>query len=54
VSKPQVIEDEEHERIWERAAAAGVAKASGMVCTRVPHRRGPGPGAALPGPCRPP
>jgi transposase len=42
VMEPQEIEDEEHEQILERAAAADVAKASGMVCTRVPHedRRG--------------
>ncbi len=37
MSKPQVIEDEEHERIFERVAAVDVAKASGMVCMRVPH-----------------
>jgi transposase len=42
VSKPQVIEDEEHERIWERVAAVDVAKASGVVCVRVPHRSRPG------------
>lgn len=35
--EPQEIEDEEHEQILERAAAVDVAKASGMVCTRVPH-----------------
>jgi transposase len=37
VSKPQVIEDEDHERVFERVAAVDVAKASGVVCTRVPH-----------------
>jgi transposase len=37
VSKPQVIEDEEHERAWERVAAVDVAKASGVVCVRAPH-----------------
>ena len=36
--EPQEIEDEEHEQILERAAAVDVAKASGMVCTRVPHQ----------------
>jgi transposase len=39
---PQEIEDEEHEQVLERVAAAGVAKASGMVCTRVPHPSRPG------------
>jgi len=38
--KPQVIEDEQHERIYERVAAVDVAKDSGMVCTRMPHRPG--------------
>jgi transposase len=33
----QEIEDEEHEQILERVCAIDVAKASGMVCTRVPH-----------------
>jgi transposase len=42
VGKPQVIEDEEHERVVERAAAIDVAKASGMVCTRLPHPSRPG------------
>jgi transposase len=37
VSKPQVIDDEKHERIFERVAAVDVAKAAGVVCTRVPH-----------------
>ncbi len=40
--KPQEIEDEEHEQILERVAAIDVAKASGMVCTRVPHPARPG------------
>jgi transposase len=35
--EPQEIPDEEHEQILERVAAVDVAKASGMVCTRVPH-----------------
>jgi len=36
VEQPQEVEDEEHERTWERVAAVDVAKASGVVCTRVP------------------
>jgi transposase len=40
--KPQEIEDEGHERIVERVAAIDVAKASGMVCVRVPHESRPG------------
>jgi transposase len=39
---PQEIEDEEHEQVLERVAAVDVAKASGMVCTRVPHPDRPG------------
>ncbi len=39
---PQVIEDEEHERVFERVAAVDVAKAAGMVCTRLPHPDRPG------------
>jgi transposase len=35
--EPQEIPDQEHEQILERVAAVDVAKASGMVCTRVPH-----------------
>jgi transposase len=42
VSKPQVIDDQEHERVFERVAAVDVAKAAGMVCTRVPHPSRPG------------
>jgi transposase len=42
VRKPQVIDDEEHERVYERVAAVDVAKASGMVCVRVPHPSRPG------------
>jgi transposase len=42
VMEPQEIEDEEHEQILERVAAVDVAKASGMVCTRVPHESRPG------------
>jgi len=40
--EPQEIDDEEHEQIRERVAAVDVAKASGMVCTRVPHQTRPG------------
>jgi transposase len=36
VEQPQEVEDEEYERTWERVAAVDVAKASGVVCTRVP------------------
>ena len=39
---PQEIEDGEREQILERVAAVGVAKASGMVCIRVPHPSWPG------------
>ncbi len=41
-AKPQVIDDEEHERVHERVAAVDVAKDSGMVCTRTPHPSRPG------------
>ena len=34
--KPQVVLDEEHERVFERVAAVDVAKASGVVCVRTP------------------
>src|SRR5579863_4420203 len=40
--KPQVIDDEEHERVHEQVAAVDVAKDSGMVCTRLPHPSRPG------------
>ena len=40
--KPQVIDDEQHERVYERVAAVDVAKDSGMVCTRMPHPSRPG------------
>jgi transposase len=36
-SEPVEVEAEEHEQIVERVAAIDVAKASGEVCTRVPH-----------------
>jgi transposase len=39
---PEEIEDEEYEQIAERVAAVDVAKATGMVCTRVPHPSRPG------------
>jgi transposase len=42
VSRPQVIDDQEHERIYERVAAVDVAKDTGMVCTRIPHPARPG------------
>jgi len=42
VSRPQVIDDQEHERFYERVAAADVAKETGMVCTRTPHPGRPG------------
>ncbi len=42
IPEPQEIEDEEHEQILERVAAIDVAKASGMVCVRVPHPDRPG------------
>src|SRR5262245_43112196 len=40
--EPQEIADEEYEQLLERVAAIDVAKASGMVCTRVPHQDRPG------------
>ena len=40
--EPQEIEDEEHEQIVERVAAIDVAKATGMVCIRLPHESKPG------------
>jgi transposase len=42
VREPQEIEDQEHEQVLERVAAVDVAKATGMVCTRVPHESRPG------------
>ena len=42
MSRPQVIDDTEHERIYERVAAIDVAKDTGMVCTRTPHPSRPG------------
>jgi transposase len=40
--EPEEIQDEEHEQILERVCAIDVAKASGKVCTRVPHESQPG------------
>ena len=40
--EPQEVEDEGYEQILERVAAVDVAKASGMVCTRVPREGQPG------------
>jgi transposase len=37
VSKPQVIDDAPHERVYERVAAIDVAKKEGVVCLRLPH-----------------
>jgi transposase len=45
--EPQDVLDEEFEQILERVAAVDVAKASGMVCTRVPHPERPGRRRAL-------
>ena len=42
MAKPQVIDDQEHERVFDRVAAVDVAKASGVVCTRLPHPSRPG------------
>ena len=42
MEQPQEVEDEEFERVWERVAAVDVAKASGVVCTRVPDEGRPG------------
>ncbi len=39
---PQVIDDQEHDRVHDRVAAIDVAKDSGMVCTRTPHPSRPG------------
>jgi transposase len=42
VDEPQVIDDAEHERVFEKVAAVDVAKASGVVCVRAPHPSRPG------------
>jgi hypothetical protein len=36
MEQPQEVEDEAYERVWGRVAAIDVAKATGVVCTRVP------------------
>jgi transposase len=40
--EPLEIPGEEYEQVVERVAAVDVAKASGVVCTRVPHPDRPG------------
>ncbi len=42
MEQPQEVQDEEYVRVWERVAAVDVAKASGVVCTRVPDEDKPG------------
>jgi transposase len=42
VSKPQVIDDQEQQRVHEKVAAVDVAKAAGVVCVRGPHPARPG------------
>jgi transposase len=42
VRRPQVIDDEDHDRVHERVAAIDVAKDSGVVCTRTPQPSRPG------------
>ena len=42
MEKPREVPDEEYERVWQRVAAVDVAKASGVVCTRVPDEDRPG------------
>jgi transposase len=42
VAQDDTVEAEEHEEIVARVAAIDVAKASGVVCTRVPHPAKPG------------
>jgi transposase len=42
VRKPEEIQDEEYEQVLARVCAIDVAKASGKVCTRVPHVSRPG------------
>ena len=40
--EPQLIDDQDHERVFGKVAAIDVAKASGMVCVRAPHPSRPG------------
>ena len=42
MGKPRVVPDEDHEVVYERAAAVDVAKASGVVCVRTPDPARPG------------
>ena len=42
MQQPMEVEVGEDEPIVERVAAVDVAKASGMVCTRMPHESVPG------------
>lgn len=42
MKQPEEILDEEHEQVLERVCAIDVAKASGKVCTRLPHAATPG------------
>jgi transposase len=42
MNEPLEIVDEEHEQVYERVAAIDVAKATGMVCVRVPDASRPG------------
>jgi transposase len=42
MQEPEVIQAEEHEEVLARVAAIDVAKATGMVCTRMPHDCRPG------------
>ena len=42
MEQPQEVEDEESGRVYQRVAAVDVAKASGVVCTRVPDDGRPG------------
>jgi len=42
VREPEEIQDEEYEQVLARVCAIDVAKASGKVCTRVPHESRPG------------
>jgi transposase len=42
MQRPVEVQVDEHEQIVERVAAIDVAKASGMVCVRVPHPSIPG------------
>ena len=53
MSRQQVIDDQEYERVHDRVAAIDVAKDSGMVGTRTRTRPGPAPSAARRGRSRP-